>query len=435
MIVSRGYRLWNKAKKKIVGGNMLFSKRPDNFLPNSWPTYYSKAIGCYVWDLSNKKYVDISLMGVGTNILGYANKEVDSSVIKNIKKSVSSTLNCPEEVELAERLLEMNPWAKKVKFARTGGEANAIAIRIARAFTRSTKVAICGYHGWHDWYLSTNLRSKNNLQNMLLKGLNTEGVPKELADTVHTFLYNKIDDLEKLLKEKKIKIIKMEVMRNIYPEKDYLSKVRNLANKYNALLIFDECTSGFRETFGGLYKKYKVVPDMVIFGKALGNGYAITAIVGKDTVMEAGDNSFISSTFWTERIGPTAALKTLHVMKKLKSWEYITQQGKKIKEEWKKISHRTGLEIKISGLDSNSSFVFNDKLNNFYKTFITSEMLKKGFLASNSISLSMAHNDKIVNKYLKNLSLIFEKIAKLKIKKIKKIKGLKEARIGFYRLN
>ena len=159
--------LWKEAKKKILGGNSLFSKRPENFVPNFWPAYYHKAKGCHVWDLNKKKYIDMSLMGVGTNILGYAKKEIDNAVIKNLKKSNMSTLNCPEEVYLAQKLLQLHQWAGKVKFARTGGEANAIAIRIARAYTNSSRVAVCGYHGWHDWYLSANLKNNNQLNSFL----------------------------------------------------------------------------------------------------------------------------------------------------------------------------------------------------------------------------------------------------------------------------
>ena len=214
----------------------------------------------------------MSLMGVGTNVLGYAKKEIDNEVIKNLKKSNMSTLNCPEEVKLASELLKINKWAGKVKFARTGGEANAIAIRIARAHTNTSKVAICGYHGWHDWYLSANLNKKNRLDKFLLNGLSNMGIPKELSNTAFTFQYNDIKKLEYLIRVKKIKIIKMEVVRNIFPKKNFLKKVRSLANKNNCVLIFDECTTGFRETFGGIYKKFKVNPDIVIFGKAIGNG-------------------------------------------------------------------------------------------------------------------------------------------------------------------
>ena len=161
-IKNKGQELWNKAKKIIPNGNMLLSKRPELFLPNRWPTYYSKAKGCMIWDLQGNKYIDMSFMGVGTNILGYSNQKINKSVFNAISKSNLSTLNCPEEVSLAEKLISIHPWADMVKFARTGGEANSIAIRIARSASKKDKVAFCGYHGWHDWYLSANLSNKKN---------------------------------------------------------------------------------------------------------------------------------------------------------------------------------------------------------------------------------------------------------------------------------
>ena len=161
--MDKGQRLWRKAKMLIPGGNMLLSKRSEIFIPDLWPSYFSSAKGCFVWDLDNKKYIDMNLMGVGTNLLGYGNSEVDAAVQENISKGNMSSLNCPEEVILAEKLIEIHPWANMAKFTRSGGEANAVAIRIARAATGRDKVAICGYHGWHDWYLATNLKSDDEL--------------------------------------------------------------------------------------------------------------------------------------------------------------------------------------------------------------------------------------------------------------------------------
>jgi len=150
--MGKGQKLWKKAKKIIPGGNMLLSKRSELFLPDMWPSYFSKAKGCYVWDLDGNKFIDMSIMGIGTNTLGYGNDKVDSAVKNAVNQGNMSTFNCPEEVQLAEKLLDMHPWADMARFARSGGEANAIAIRIARAASGKDNVAICGYHGWHDWY-------------------------------------------------------------------------------------------------------------------------------------------------------------------------------------------------------------------------------------------------------------------------------------------
>tara|TARA_A100001011_G_scaffold336496_1_gene366061 strand:- start:84 stop:1310 length:1227 start_codon:yes stop_codon:yes gene_type:complete len=381
------------------------------FHPNDWPAYFQKAKGCNVWDLDGKKFFDMSLMGVGTNILGYANNEVDQAVKKNINKSNMSTLNCPEEVFLAEKLITMHSWSEMVRFARTGGEANSIAIRIARAASGKDGVAICGYHGWHDWYLATNMSRDDGLKDHLLPGLEVNGVPKALKNTTFPFQYNDIKGLKKIINSHDIGVIKMEVTRNIKPNINFLKSVKNIAKENDLILIFDECTSGFRESFGGIHLKYGINPDLAIFGKALGNGYAITAILGTRIVMEEAQKSFISSTFWTERVGATAALKTLEIMERDKTWETITEIGQKIQALWKDIANSHGLNIEISGIPSLSTFKFPCENNLKYKTLITQEMLKKNFLASNAIYTTVVHKQSIINKYSNELEKIFKIIS------------------------
>ena len=410
-----GQKLWRRAQSLIPGGNMLISKREERFLPNHWPNYFSKAKGCYVWGIDGKKYIDISLMGVGTNILGYANSKIDREVNKNIKKSNMSTLNCPEEVYLIEKMIKLHPWFQMGKLTRSGGEANAVAIRIARAAQKKRdKVAICGYHGWHDWYVAANLTSKKNLDTHLLTGIEPLGVPSKLKNSTFAFEYNNFQQLKKLVnKNKDIGIIKMEVMRNSPPKNNFLKKVRKLADEKKIILIFDECTSGFRETNGGLHKKYNIKPDLAIFGKALGNGYPINVILGKEWIMKNANRTFISSTFWSDRIGPTAAIKTLDEMEKIKSWKIITYKGKKVINFWKKMSKKYHLGLQISGLPSLCTFNFKHNDNLKIKTFINQEMLKRGFLASNSVYLSTSHTNKILKNYFKNLEQVFKKCSEL----------------------
>ena len=402
-----GQKLWKRAKQVIPGGNMLLSKRSEIFLPDQWPAYFSKAKGCKVWDLDGKEYVDMSIMGIGTNILGYGHPEVDEAVYKTIESGNMSTFNCPEEVYLAEKLIELHPWADMVRFARSGGEANAIGIRIARAATGKDKVAICGYHGWHDWYLSANLGNEKNLAGHLLPGLEPNGVPQSLRGSVFPFTYNNFDELEALVNQHDIGVIKMEVVRNHEPQDNFLHKVRQLAIERGIVLIFDECTSGFRQTFGGLHKLYDVEPDMAMFGKALGNGYAITAVIGRREVMEAAQNTFMSSTFWTERIGPSAALKTLEVMSRTKSWEQITRIGQGITNGWKKLGKEQGLSINTSGLPALTSFSFNSPNSLAYKTLITQEMLAKGYLAGTSVYVCTEHSPGILTDFFEALAPIF----------------------------
>ena len=405
--MGNGQKLWKRAKEVIPGGNMLLSKRAEMFLPDQWPAYFSKSKGCKVWDLDGNEYIDMSLMGIGTNILGYGHPEVDDAVRRTIDAGNMSTFNCPEEVYLAEKLIELHPWADMVRLARSGGEANAIAIRIARAASGRDKVAICGYHGWHDWYLSANLGDEKGLDGHLLPGLEPNGVPRNLRGTVFPFNYNNFAELEALAIAHDIGVIKMEVVRNAGPENNFLQKVRRLATDRGIVLIFDECTSGFRQTFGGLHKMYGVEPDMAMFGKALGNGYGITAAIGKREVMEAAQSTFISSTFWTERIGPTAALKTLEVMERLKSWDTITQTGLSIRKRWQQLADKFDLKIDHWGLPALTGFSFQSSNALAYKTLITQEMLTKGYLAGNSVYVCIEHTPEVIANFFAALDPIF----------------------------
>jgi glutamate-1-semialdehyde 2,1-aminomutase len=405
--MGEGQKLWKRAKQVIPGGNMLLSKRAEMFLPDQWPAYFSKAKGCKVWDLDGNEYIDMSIMGIGTNTLGYGHLEVDEAVMNTVKAGNMSTLNCPEEVFLAEKLIELHSWADMARFARSGGEANAIAIRVARAASGRDKVAVCGYHGWHDWYLSANLGDEQNLAGHLLPGLEPNGVPQNLRGTVFPFNYNNYAELEHLLEKHDIGVIKMEVVRNKEPEDNFLHKVRELATKRNIVLIFDECTSGFRETFGGLHKKYGVEPDMAMFGKALGNGYAITATIGRREVMEAAQSTFISSTFWTERIGPTAALKTLEVMERDKSWETITNTGLEVRRRWQALAEKHGLELDHWGLPALTGFTIKSENALAYKTLITQEMLKKGYLAGTSVYVCTEHTPDVLDDFFDALDPVF----------------------------
>ncbi len=435
--ISEGQKLWNRAKNIIPGGTMLFSKNPDLTLPKKWPAYYSKAKGCEIWDLEKNKYLDMSFMGVGTNVLGYANNNIDKKIIKSIKKSNMSTLNNKYEILLAEKLIQIHPWAKMARFTRTGGEANAVAIRIARAYTKKNNIAVCGYHGWHDWYLSSNLNNKKNLDSLLLKNLKTLGIPKNLKGTVHPFVYNNFNQLKNLIKKHDIGIIKMEVARNMRPKNNFLKKVRQLADKKNIVLIFDECTSGFRGRLGGLHLDYKIYPDMAIFGKAIGNGYAINAIIGKEHIMRAAEETFISSTFWTEKIGVVAALSTIEEMERIKSWKKINSVGKKIRKKWNALAKKHKIKIVIQGLNSLLSFRINSKNWLKYKTYISQELLKHKILSSNVFYPCISHNDQKLKLYFDALDKTIKNIALCEKKKLN-IDNLLEQPVcqsGFGRLN
>lgn len=431
--LSRGEKLYKRAKRIIPGGNMLLSKRPEMFLKKGWPSYFSKASGCEIWDLDGDKYLDMSIMGIGTNTLGYAYLPVDEKVREVTYKSNMSSFNAPEEVLLAEKLVEIHPWSKQVKFARTGGEINAIAIRTARAAAAKDKVVVCGYHGWHDWYLSANLESSHTLNEHLLPGLNPNGVPQKLKGLTLTIRYNSFEDLKLLDEDKNIGVLIMEVMRSEEPKPGYLETIREKCTKNGIVLIFDECTSGFRETYGGLHLKFGITPDLATFGKALGNGYAITALIGIDEIMEYANKTFISSTFWTERIGFVAGLETLSEMKRLKSWEIITNIGKEMQNIWKNIFSKYGYEINVTGIPALSSFLIKSENSNKVKTFITQEMLRNNILATNIFYPSIAHSQEHLDLYENFLDQTLKVSTETKDLNVLLEGG--EANTGFKRLN
>ena len=418
MKIKNGASLYKYAKTIIPGGTTLFSKRSELHLPNKWPAYFTKAVKINVWDLKGKKFLDM-FCAVGTSILGYNNFNVNKSVISNIKKSNMTTLNCSEEVFLSKQLIKHHPWASMAKFTRGGGEANALAIRIARAYSKKKNVAFCGYHGWHDWYLSANINSKKNLDEHLMPGLNYDGIPENLKNTSFPFPYNNFDYLVKLVNKKNIGIIKMEVMRNLEPQDNFLKKIRELCNKKKIILIFDECTSGYRENMGGVHLKFKVDPDIAIFGKALGSGFAINAIIGKRDIMQKAENTFISSTFWGERTGYTAALASIKEFKRLDVFKKIESNGKMIKNIWSNLSKKYNIPINIMGSNAIPSFSFRDN-HIKRKTFLTQEMLRNNILATNMIYITIFHNKHNITKYTKVLEKVFSDISKKKINKILK---------------
>lgn len=413
--MSEGRKLYQRAKEIIPGGTQLLSKRPEMWLPGKWPAYYSRAKGCEIWDLDGNHYYDMSIMGVGSNVLGYAYEAVDRAAMEAIDSGSMCTLNAPEEVFLAEQLLELHKWADMVRYAKAGGEAMAVATRIARACTNKDLVLVCGYHGWHDWYLAANLELGDPLADVHLKGLAPKGVPKGLAGTNLIFHYNNLKELLELIRENhgRIAAVIMEPIRNDYPKDNFLGEIREITKKEQIVLIFDEITAGFRLCAGGSHLKLGVNPDIAVFAKGMSNGYPIAAVIGRREIMEYAQDTFISSTFWTERIGLSAAVASI---KKYQEYQVDAHQkviGKKIQEKWKKLSDQTGVKITIGGIYPLSHFEFCNDLPLVYKTFFTQEMLKKGFLAATSVYVSLAHTEKILRQYFDACGEVFEKIKKL----------------------
>ena len=432
-----GQKLWKKAKTLIPGGNQLLSKRAEMFAPDQWPAYFSKAKGAYVWDLDGKKYLDMCIMGIGACMLGYADPDVNAAVKRAIDRGQMATLNDSAEVELAELLCELHPWAEMVRYARAGGEVMAVAVRIARAYTGKDTIAFCGYHGWADWYLATNLQGGDKLAVHLLKGLEPKGVPKVLKGTIIPFHYNHIEELEAIVKEHPdLAAIVMEPIHGEQPKNDFLKKVRAIADRIGAVLMFDEITMGFRLTLGGSHKLFGVEPDMAVFAKGMANGFAMAAIIGREKVMQAAQESFISSTNWTESVGPVAALASIKKMKKVNLAKHLARTGAAVRKAWEAAARKHNLDIKISGVLPLLIFAFPGPDAQVAKTVFVQEMLKRGFLASNLFYASYAHTPAHVRAYGKAVDEVFGIIAKaIKAGKLRALLKGPVAHTGFQRLN
>jgi glutamate-1-semialdehyde 2,1-aminomutase len=406
--------LYERSKKIIPGGTQLLSKRQEMYAPDLWPAYFKKAKGCEIVDLDGNRWIDMSNMSVGAAILGYADPDVNKAVDYVIKNGNISTLNGPEEVECAELMLEINPWAEMVRFARGGGEANTIAVRIARAKTRKDIVLFCGYHGWHDWYLSANLASDSALDGHHLTGLSPLGVPRNLTGSAYTFHYNDTQGFLDLIKryEGKIGAVVLESIRNDEPKKGFFETIREETKKNNIVLIVDEVSAGFRMNIGGAHMLFGLEPDIAVYAKAISNGYPMGAIVGKGSVMQAAQESFISSTYWTERIGPAATLATVRKLRSLNVPEYLKSCGKTVQEGWKNAAMKNELKIHVGGIHPLGHFSFDYEKPLILKTLFTQLMLEKGFLATTGYYASWAHRSHHISRYLSAVEDTFREIRK-----------------------
>ncbi|NIA06247.1 MAG: aminotransferase class III-fold pyridoxal phosphate-dependent enzyme [Actinobacteria bacterium] len=410
MTQGSGQQLYVKAKQLIPGGAQLLSKRPELFLPNQWPSYYSRAQGCFVWDLDGQKYCDVTISGIGACLLGFADPDVNQAVKNVVDKGNMCTLNAPQEVELAELLCDIHPWADMVRYARTGGESMAVAVRIARAYTGKDKVAICGYHGWSDWYLAANLSVDGALDGHLLSGLEPIGVPRALAGTVLTFRYNQIEQLEAIVAEHgdSLGAIVMEPFRFDEPRDGFLEQARDIATKNNLVLIFDEITAGWRYGLGGIHLQFGTEPDIAVFSKSISNGFPMAAVIGRGDVMQAAQKSFISSTYWTESIGPTAALATIKKMRELNVSDSINRVGTLVQQGWRKTAAKHSLKLEITGRPVLTHFSLDyGQQSRALCTLFTQEMLDKGYLANTAFYGTYAHTPEIIDEYLVALDEVF----------------------------
>lgn len=386
---------YHDACKLIPGGTQLLSKRPEMYAPERWPAYQTEARGVEVIDLDGRRFIDMSITGIGSTLLGFADPDVNDAVSRRVMLGSMSTLNSVEEVELAELLTKLHPWSQQVRFARTGGEAMAVAVRIARAATARDQVAFCGYHGWADWYLAANLSNNSDdaLGGHLLPGLAPNGVPKALAGSVNPFPYNRLDVLEELVKAQgdKLAAIVMEPTRHTPPDPGFLEGVRELAFRCGAVLIFDEITTGWRMAPGGAHLNYGVDPDIAVFSKALGNGFPIAAVLGVRRVMEHAQSSFISSTAWTESVGPTAALATIRKLIATNTPAHIEKIGAQFQSGMRSISEEFQVGLRLGGPACLTTLGFDQENPAALLTLYTRLLLERGFLAGGGFYPTLAH--------------------------------------------
>jgi len=412
---------YQRAKQLIPGGTQLLSKRPEMFAPDCWPAYFSEARGCEVIDLDGRRFIDMTTTGIGSCLLGYADPDVTDAVVRRVQLGSMSSLNAPEEVELAELLVALHPWAEQVRYCRTGGETMAAAVRIARASTRRDRVAFCGYHGWSDWYLAANIPSGTDtesprgdqLQEHLLPGLEPAGVPRSLGGTALPFAYNRLDELRQIVKKhgNDLAAVVMEPFRNTEPETGFLEGVRALCDQCGAVLLFDEISSGWRFRLGGIHLEFGIEPDMTVYAKALGNGHPMGAILGRASVMKAAQSSFISSTYWTESIGPTAALAAIRKMQQVDVPAHVNRIGELFRSQVLDIADQQNLPIVISGRGALLHIGFDHPESAALTTLLTTRMLSYGLLAGSGFYPSLAHTDEHVSAYSNAAGEIFGELA------------------------
>ncbi|MFA9480286.1 aminotransferase class III-fold pyridoxal phosphate-dependent enzyme [Phycisphaerales bacterium AB-hyl4] len=410
----KGEKLYEEAKRQIPGGVQLLSKRPECFAPAKWPAYASEAHGVEVVDLDGRRYLDMSQCGIGSCLLGYNHPRVTDAVIRRIQLGSMSTLNSPDEVEVTRRLLERHPWATQARYTRSGGEAMAVAVRIARAATRRDIVAICGYHGWSDWYLAANLGEADALGGHLLPGLSPAGVPRSLAGTILPFRYNQLDELTAIISKhgQRLAAVVMEPTRTVDPAPGFLEGVRDACSQCGAAMVFDEITTGFRfYPGGGAHLRYGVEPDIAVYAKALGNGHPIGAIIGRNQMMQAAQESFISSTYWTEGVGFAAALATLDVMKECDVPQHVAKMGEQFKAGVAELARRCCVPLIASGHPSLASIRVDHPDADALMTLFITRLLDHRVLAGSAFYPTLAHEPRHVERYLHAAEAVLPELA------------------------
>lgn len=396
--VSRSQELYKRAGELIPGWTQLISRRADQFARGVSPIYAQRASGSHFIDVDENEYIDW-VNAVGAIILGHADEVVDGAVKEQIDRGSLYTLNSPLEIELAEELCKTIPSAQMVRYTKGGGEACAVAARIARGTSGRDKILICGYHGWHDWYQAANFGVDPDSGEYPFAGIEPIGVPKGLAGSVVPFSYGNLEMLEGLLKEHAgdVAAIMMEPARSELPPTGYLEGVKALAEQYGVILIFDEVSCGWRQAIGGIQSVVGVTPHMTVVAKAMSNGYPMGAVVGSRAVMEPAARMFISSSYWSDNIGLVASLTTIRELKRRDSERQLRQIGEKLRAALNGALAEAGLPGKCAGIFANPYIALDlppGVDGRKVSTLFVQEMARHGIHTYMSFKATLAHNDK-----------------------------------------
>ena len=394
---ARSQALYARAGELIPGWTQLISRRADQFARGVSPVYAQRAKGSRFIDVDENEYIDW-VNAVGAVILGHADEVVDGAVKEQIDRGSLYTLNSPLELELAEELCATLPSAEMVRYTKGGGEACAVATRIARGTTGRDKILICGYHGWHDWYQAANFGVDPESGEYPFAGIEPIGVPKALAGTVIPFSYGNLTQLAELLEQHggEVAAIMMEPARSTLPPADYLAGVQALARAHNVILIFDEVSCGWRQAIGGIQSIVGVTPDMTVVAKAMSNGYPMGAVVGARAVMEPAARMFISSSYWSDNIGLVASLTTIRELKRRDAETRFREIGEKLRLALNAAMTDVGLPGRCIGLHSNPMVNIEVPAGidaRKVSTLFIQEMARRGIHTYMSFKATLAHTD------------------------------------------
>ena len=398
--VTRSLELYKKAGERIPGWTQLISRRADRVANGVSPLYVARSKGARFVDVDGNEYIDW-IRALGAIILGYADPVVDGAVKKQIDRGSLHSMNSALEIELADELINTIPSAEMVRYTKGGGEACAVAARIARGTTNRDVILFCGYHGWHDWYQSANYLVDPESGEYPFAGIEPIGVPSALAGTAIPFTYGDLDMLGRLLTEYQgeVAAVMMEPARSEWPEQGYLEGVKELAHRHGALLIFDEVSCGWRESLGGMQKYLGVTPDITVIAKGMSNGYPMGAVVGSREAMEPAKAMFISSSYWSDNIGPIASLTTIRELKRRDSETHLAEMGQKVAAAIDEAVLSAGLSGSCKGFPATPNLVLDlpdEALRGKVQTLFIQEMARRGVHCYMGFGPTLAHTEKDV---------------------------------------